>query len=118
MKNSVLNKIDVFNELNPIFRVAVKTNASNQITIPTDEIRVIEPIQCSSCIPCFAHCSRMDNDIIKGANQVLAKVNAEKHEEYEATKENPSRSEVEEIKDSIEIIKNLLSREKKKMIPM
>lgn len=113
MKYFARDTISVFKKLNPVFHVGVKTNAGNQITHPTNE-NSIEPIHCSSCISCFGHCSRMDNKIIKGANLVLAKVNAEKHEVDEAAKENPLRTEIEEMKVSIEIIKNLLLSGEKK----
>lgn len=70
-----------------------------------------EPMKCNSCLSYFGRCSRMSDKIVKMANRVLRKKSAEK---YKTNKKDPLREEINELKASLEIIKNiLLSRETK-----
>lgn len=112
MKYFAYDGFCIFRKLQPIFRIGVKTNARNQISIPANE-HDMEPMPCSNAIGCCGRCSRMDRKIVKSANLVLAKINAEKFEVDEEAKGDPLKTEIEDIKASLEMMKSvLLSREK------
>lgn len=104
MKFFARDAISVLKKLKPQYRIGVKTNANNRISIPnTDDD--LKQMLCNSCLSYFGRCSRMSDKIVKLANEVLKKVNAEKHKENH---KDPLRDEIQELKASIELIKNIL----------
>lgn len=107
MKYFAYDGFCIFRKLKPIFRIGVKTNARNQISIPVNE-NDMEPMACSKSIGCCGRCSRMDRKIVKSANLVLDKVNAEKFVEDEEAKGDPLKTEIKDIKASLEMMKNML----------
>lgn len=119
LKHFARDAISVLKKLRPAYRVGVKINANNWITIPHKENSAgiggddedYEPMRCNSCLSYFGRCSRMSDKIVKMASGVLKKTNAEK---YKAIAKDPIREEIHELKAQLEIIKNiLLSRESK-----
>lgn len=101
--------ISVMKKLRPHYRVGIKINANNQITIPNKDDGGddddYEPMHCNNCLSYFGRCSRMGDKIVKMANGVLRKMNAEKFKEI---KKDPVQDEINEIKAQLEIIKNIL----------
>lgn len=103
--------VSVFKKIAPTYRVGIKTNANNQITVAssTDER---DPMLCYSFLSRFGRYSKMSDEIVNDANVVLKKVNSETTKEV---KKDPIKEENEELKATIELIKNqlaiLLSRE-------
>lgn len=113
-KHFARDAISVLKKLRPHYRVGIKINANNKITIPNinDDVQDddYEPMQCNNCLAHFGRCSSMGDKIVKMANNVLKKTNAEKYKEI---KRDPLRDEINELKASLEIIKNILLRESK-----
>lgn len=105
MKYFARDAISVLKKLKPTYRIGVRTNAYNQISIPNTDDRDIETMMCNSCFSYFGRCSRMSVKIVKLANGVLKKVNAEK---FKKVDRDPLRCEIQELKASIELIKNIL----------
>lgn len=109
MKYFARDAISVLKKLKPCYQVGVRINGNNRITIANEGDNE-KPIQCS-CFSYFGRCSRMSDKIVKLANGVLKKLNAEKYKEIE---KNPLREEIKELRASIELIKAvLLSKEVK-----
>lgn len=112
MKYFARDAISVLKKLKPTYRIGVRTNAYNQISIPNADDRGIEIMMCNSCLSYFGRCSRMSAKIVKLANGVLKKVNAERFKKVDG---DPLRCEIEELKASIEQIKNILLNKENSM---
>lgn len=116
-KHFARDAFSVLKKLRPHHRVGIKTNENNKITIPhvdragADDDNDYEPMQCNNCLSYFGRCSRMSDKIVKLANDVLRRNNAEK---YKSNKTDPLRDEINELKASLEIIKNILLRQETK----
>lgn len=116
LKPFARDAISVLKKLRPAYRVGIRVNANNQITVPHMDNGVAddddyEPMHCNSCLSYFGRCSRMSDKIVKMANCVLKKTNAEK---YKVNKRDPLLDEINELKASVEIIKNILLRRESK----
>lgn len=109
-KHLARDAISVLKKLQPHYRIGIKPNANNHITVPNISNGVVndddyEPMQCNKCLSCFGRNSRMSDKVMEMANDVLKKMNAEK---FKAFKQDPLRDEINELKASIEIMKNIL----------
>lgn len=83
----------------------MKTNVNNQISIPNDESDK-KPMLCKSCFSYFGRCSQMDDKIVNLANEVLEDMHSNQNKDV---KSDLLRDEIQELKASIELIKNQLN---------
>lgn len=96
MKYIARENNSVFNELKPIYQVAVKPNCNNQISVPND----------SKAVTCLNRCSRMDRKIVKLAFSLFERVKMEQYEEYE---KDLLKDRINQIEHSLENITNKLN---------